>query len=386
MSMKTAGVICEYDPFHNGHKYMLDELRRRGAQRIICLMSGEAVQRGGFASLPAHYRAEAAVECGADAVFELPYPWSSGSAGYFAAAGVYILAALGADTIAFGSESGDIQKLISMAGTVSDGELKVRTAHGPEGTAKSYLCAAGIDGISPNDLLGVEYIRTARKMGLDIGFETVRRVGAGHGAISENVIFSSAAQIRKELFDGIISENVPDVMREKIEKAVAVGDCLVSADRISSAILGWWRLTSTSESGKYAECGGGVAQLLQKSAVNAGSFAEMMSAAATKKYTNARLRRAVLFAMTGVTAEDLHSLPAYVRLLAANEQGRRFLSEIRKSTKIPVVTKPSRIPDFSDAKRQHELSLRLDALATLSRPVPRCQTESVRRSPEIKGK
>ena len=106
--MKNVGIICEYNPLHGGHKYMISRLREMGAERVICLMSGNAVQRGDLAIMPRRLRSASAVSAGADVVFELPFPYSMGSAEFFASAGVDILARLGVDTIAFGSESGDI--------------------------------------------------------------------------------------------------------------------------------------------------------------------------------------------------------------------------------------------------------------------------------------
>ena len=109
--MKNVGIICEYNPLHGGHKYMFSRLREMGAEKIVCLMSGNAVQRGDFAIMPKNLRAVSASSEGADIVFELPFPYSMGSAEFFASAGVDILARLGVDTIAFGSESGDIELL-----------------------------------------------------------------------------------------------------------------------------------------------------------------------------------------------------------------------------------------------------------------------------------
>ena len=113
--MKTVGIICEYNPFHEGHEYMINELRRGGAESIVCIMSGNAVQRGELAILPKNRRAAAALASGADAVLELPYPWCAASAEFFARAGVYALAALGVDTIAFGSECADAEALSAAA-------------------------------------------------------------------------------------------------------------------------------------------------------------------------------------------------------------------------------------------------------------------------------
>lgn len=467
--MKTVGIICEYDPFHNGHKYMIDRLREKGADRVICLMSGDVTQRGEFAILPKKYRAEAAVLGGADAVFELPYPWCSASAGYFSSAGVYLLAALGVDTVAFGSECGDIDYLMETAeklpNKISGGNCRSST-----GTAKEYLSLVGLDGAGANDVLGVEYIRSARRLGLDLKFETIKRIGAGHGELSdseyggdkpcaiecsdavrfddessagespadehfveecsaeeccdhvedkEKKVYPSATDLReriirtvtagwiqeeiqkeplrgipKEASEGIpkeateeimreIPKEMPTEMRERIALAILSGDCPVTTDAVETAVLAYWRITLPEESGRFAECGGGVAERLHKAAKTSGTYREMIAAAATKKYTNARLKRAAIFAMTGVKSEDLHGLPAYVTLLAANGEGRAFLAERRRTRTVPVVTKPSRVPKVRGAERQNELSRRMDALTTLARPVPCGGGQILRQSPAV---
>ena len=149
-------------------------------------------------------------------------------------------------------------------------------------------------------------------------------------------------------------------------------------DNLSAAILSFWRTADPAEAGKFAECGGGVAGLLRHAAEEVGNFADMTAAAATKKYTNARLRRAILFGMTGITHADLRGAPTYVRLLCANERGRTYLASIRRTKTIAVVTKPCRIPAGEAALRQREMGRRLDALLTLACPVPMALTEEAR--------
>lgn len=380
--MKTAGIICEYDPFHKGHEYMISELRRAGVENVVCVMSGNSVQRGEPAILPREYRAEAAVCGGADAVFELPYPWCSASAGDFARAGVTILAALGCDTVAFGSETGDLPLIEDCAAhmTATDGEEKATgmTCRNSVGTAGEFLRRTGADILGPNDLLGANYISAARTAGLDgLDFFPVKRLGAGHDS-GEDGEYPSASGLRTHILREQIPQGMPEKMRENLIRAVSSGRCPVTFDNLSAAILSFWRTADPAETGKYAECGGGVAGLLRRAAEKTGNYADMAAAAATKKYTNARLRRAILFGMTGVMPDDLRGTPAYVRLLCANERGRAYLASIRGTKNIAVVTKPCRIPSGDAACRQREMGRRLDALLTLACPVPVALTEEAR--------
>lgn len=369
--MKTVGIICEYDPFHSGHEYLIRELRRAGAERVICLMSGDSVQRGELAILPKRYRARAAAACGADAVFELPYPWCSASAEFFAAAGVFLLRKLGVDTIAFGSETADLPALEAAADRAvrlrNGGMTETGTA---EGTAERYFAALGLPDAGPNDILGVEYLKAARLQGADVDFFPVRRTGAGHGS-REAAAYPSASFLRERIAAGEVPDGMPEAMRAELCAAIAKGDCPVRTDRLSAALLAYWRLTDPAVSGKFAECGGGVSGRLHRAALRAGSAEKMLAWAATKKYTASRLRRAALFALTGVTSEDLRARPGYVLLLAAGMEGRRFLSARRRTGEIPIVTKPSRRPaETAEQRRQGSLSDAMDAISTLARPEP----------------
>lgn len=368
--MKTVGIICEYDPFHNGHRYMIDTLREAGARRIICLMSGSTVQRGEAAILPAEYRSRAALACGADAVFELPYPWCSAGAEAFAAAGIYILWKLGADTVAFGSESADLSLLTAAAERAADFKARPeRTRRDGTGTAKEYFDALGMSDLSPNDILGVEYVKAARLLGAELNFFPIRRIGAGHGS-DESSAYPSASALRREIGQGSVPSGMPVPMCEELALAIANGDCPILSENLSGATLAYWRLTDPSVSGDFAECGGGVAGRLHSASLRAGTSEEMFRLAATKKYTASRLRRAALFAMTGVHPDDIRALPSYVRLLGAGDEGRAFLAEGRRTREIPVVTKPSRIPEGERAQRQTALGDAAEALMTLARPTP----------------
>ena len=156
--MRHVGIICEYNPFHGGHLHLIKAVR--GAQTVICLMSGNFTQRGEAALLPPVARAAMAVEAGADLVLELPFPFAASSARYFATAGVRALFALGADTLAFGSECGDLARLQALAekapeGNCREGETLLTQS---TGDAAAYFEALG-EAVSSNDILGIEYLR-----------------------------------------------------------------------------------------------------------------------------------------------------------------------------------------------------------------------------------
>ncbi len=355
--MKNVGIICEYNPLHGGHKYLMERLRAMGAERIVCLMSGNSVQRGDFAILPKHVRAACAIEAGADAVFELPYPYSSGSAEFFAGAGVDILARLGVDTIAFGSESGDIAKLEELTSKALD---FVPSEDKAIGIAEGYFASLG--NIGSNEILGVEYIKAGKRLAPDMKFVTIRREGAGYHGTDTVSGYPSATELRLAIAEGTLdrysSLQIPPESKKAIE-----ANAPVFLKSIESAVLAFWRMCDIQSVSECAECGGGVAQRLMSAAREASTLEEMMTSAATKRYTDSRLRRACLFGMTGVKLSDLKARAPYVCLLAANKQGIEFVSSAED---IEVVSKPSKIPEGEQSLRQFELSCRFDSLYTLA--------------------
>ncbi|MBO5700940.1 MAG: nucleotidyltransferase family protein [Clostridia bacterium] len=377
--MKNVGIICEYNPLHGGHKYMIETLRAMGAERIICLMSGNCVQRGDFAVIPKNRRALSAIEAGADAVFELPFPYSAGGAEFFATAGVDILNRLGVDTIAFGSETGNVEKLRKVA---ERSELFVPSANKSIGTAEDYFSALGKD-YDPNDILGIEYLKAGKKLAPDLEFMTVKREGAGYHGEAEKGAYPSATEIRRAIADGELGKysdiQLPPESRRAIEAAAAEGETAYLKN-IESAILSFWRLCDVDAVSECAECGGGVAQRIMSAARASGDLEHMISVMATKRYTDSRLRRAVIFGMTGVKKWDLKERAAYVNLLAANEKGLAFVSDVKD---IAVVSKPSKIPDSVRAIRQFTLGQHLESLYTLAMTSPRESGTFLRQSPTI---
>lgn len=358
---------------------MIGILRAMGAERIICLMSGNAVQRGDLAVIPKNRRAMSAIEAGADAVFELPFPYSMGSAEFFASAGVDILNRLGVDTVAFGSETGDVGKLREIA---ERSELLIPSGNKSIGTAEEYFAALGKD-CDPNDILGIEYLKAGKKLAPKLDFVTVKREGAGYHGDSADGTYPSATELRRAIADGELDKynesQLPPESRRAIESAAAEGE-IAYLKNIEGAILSFWRLCDAEKVAECAECGGGVAQRIMSAARASGSLGHMTSLMATKRYTDSRLRRALIFGMTGVKRGDLRERAAYVNLLAANEKGLEFLSDLKD---IEVLSKPSRIPDSVRSIRQFTLGQRLESLYTLAMESPRESGIFLRQSPQI---
>lgn len=370
--MSNFCIVCEFNPFHNGHGYLLDEARRMGAETVTCIMSGNATQRGELAVTDKYLRARVAIECGADLVLELPFPWSSASADYFASAAVSVAMNFG-DTLFFGSECGDI-KLLTEAATVCEtadfkAEFGERVKSG-EGAAAAYSAALAVRGfaeLSSNDLLGIAYIRAAERMGADMSYATVKRVGAAYNDDSiRDGEFPSATALRAAIESGQTDYSerlMPRVMADILRREIENGR-ITDMKEADSAYLVYFRMCSESELENIADAGGGIVNRLISSAKKSVSVEDMLSKARTKRYTDARLRRAALFCLTGTEAHMMNRRPEYTTLLGANTKGRELLSKNRRQDGISVITKPADAPRMSE---QYMLSERLDILYGVAR-------------------
>ena len=390
--MSTVGIICEYDPFHTGHLRQIELARQNGADTVVCLMSGNSTQRGSFACADKYVRAEAALVSGADLVLELPYPYSSSAAEYFAAAGVCIFDSLGVDELNFGSECGDIDLLYDAANVTASAEYvnayrKILGGEPDTGSAEAYAKAyLSITGgelpTSPNDMLGVSYCRAAIKAKTDMKLKTVKREGAGYSdADAGKYEYPSATSIRwlfdKREFDKAFSY-MPRSSAECYARAKDEGLFPTDVNKLETAILSFFRLADVNAFDNIADASDGLGRRLIAAAKNASDLEEFYREASTKRYTDARIRRATLYCMTGVTVDDLRRTPEYTVLLAANKRGRAFLSKI-PDTAPKIVTKPADAPSC----RQAELSAKLDALYTLILPKSLKSSEFLRRHPKI---
>lgn len=366
------GIVCEFNPLHEGHVYLFDKARELSAANIVCVMSGNAVQRGELAMFDKYKRAELAVKRGADLVLELPYPYSAASAEYFATAGVKLLAPF-CDAIIFGSECGDIELLkraaeISLSDSFSC-EFEAKKKDG-EGAAAAYfsLLEAKIGiALSSNDILGVEYIKAAKKHSLKLEFFTVKRQGSAYRDDAlENGKIPSASAIRRAVSNGDFDalEALDGELLSLIKELSDSGE-ITDMKLLERAYLAYFRLIDPASISGFAECDGGVAERICMAARESCDLEGFFDAVRTKRYTDAKLRRAMLFAITGVDKDSLSSAPEYTCLLAANGSGRELLAANKKlkNSSVRVITKPADAPHET---RQFVLDEKLNSLFTLA--------------------
>ena len=346
--MSVVGMVCEFNPFHNGHQYLLDTLRRQGADTIVCAMSGNFVQRGDAAIADKAARAEMAIRCGADVVFEIPTPWAMATAETFARGGVELLAMAGCDTIAFGSECGEIEPLQAMADVLCDDEIMLTTKrHLDSGVtyAKArQLAAAERLGEKaelleqPNNTLAVEYLKAVRRLEVDIKYKTIQRIGGTHDGAPAGE-FASASYLRELIKSGKpVDSYVPCIVAEILRKAVEQGNCPIDIMFCERAILAKLRAMSEEEFAAYDKGREGLYHRLYDAVRQATTLDEVLTLAKTKRYPMARLRRMVLSVWLDMR-ETPEKVP-YLRVLAANGQGRKHL-RILQDSGVPVLTKPA---------------------------------------------
>ena len=412
--MLSSGVICEFNPFHSGHAYLLSRMREQVGEDgcVVCFMSGRFVQRGEAAVADPYLRARMALEGGADLVLELPFPWSAGSAEHFAAAGVSLAARMGVDTLTFGSECGDGDLLARTAEAVDHPEFGATYAalcRRGMGTAAAYSealrkVAAGTGAPLPegfptsNDLLGIAYLRALGRLaasGRSVPeAAVVTRLGAGYreDLLTEGA-YPSATALRVLLqeaacdptaLEAILAGTMPDGALEILLDGVRAGEMPLEGGRLNRFYHALYRLMSPAEAEGFAEWGGGLGGHVCRHAREASTPEGFYREIRTKQYPDARLRRAMLFGATGITAEDLRSAPAYTTLLAASRRGCAFLKAWQRANRDPadgftVVTKPADAP----AGRQRDMGELADALFTLCFPTPRAAGDMLRRSPRV---
>jgi len=310
------------------------------------------------------------VAAGADLVLELPFPFCAASARYFATAGVRALGALGVDTLAFGSESADVKTLQALAQAAPDGYYRQRAVNGAQniGDAAAYFAALGTQ-ISSNDILGVEYLRAMAQEAPQLTPFVLRREGAEYRqTVLENGGYPSAAALRLALGEGTdIAPYLPSAVQEVFRAAKAEYG-IAKIARLGAPMLALLRAYGDKNEffEETADCSGGLCQRLVKAAHVAGDYESLCQAAATKRYTDGRIRRALLYMLAGVRHSDLATHPVYLRLLAANARGREFLNETARRRIIPVVTKQADIAGLGvSAARQRELAQVSDGLYAL---------------------
>ena len=348
--MQTVGVICEYNPFHLGHARQLELLRQKlGPETaIVCLMSGNYVQRGEPAIFDKCVRARAAAEAGADLVLELPVTAVLRSAEGFAAEGVRILSALGCGFLGFGCESGDGDASLRAAEASCMPEFE-QALHTNMQTGLSYaaarqraLEALGQDGqllMKPNDILAFEYCRALLTQNSPMRPLAVLRPGDYHAYTPDAEKPSATAGRRLILSGGDWRRYVPAecLYEEAAPHALIWGERAMLARLRGLEKQDWARAAHGSE---------GLWSKVWRAVQTQPDYEHILEAAKSKRYPRTRLQRLLLCAYLGIDAGQLAEVPPYVRALAFDEQGQTLLRQAKKRGEICLVNAGQRPPDL----------------------------------------
>ena len=383
--MNCVGVIAEYNPFHNGHRYMLTEAKRlTGADTLVACMSASFVQRGEPGMADKFTRAKWALENGADIVIELPDVFSCACAERFASGAVRILLGAGVmDALCFGSECGDTELLRETAFADADPD-KLREALARGLSYPRAVAEAGA-GLSPNDILGVEYLRALKRYSPDTPAFAVKRIG-GYDDRELAGEYSSAAAIRRalapcadiarispKLFDSLCSA-MPRGVLEDIAGLIHEGVCPAGLDRLSPVLLYKLRSMSAEDIAELPEVSEGLENLFKKYSAEEGDCGRMLEGVKSKRYTMARLKRICMCALLGVTEELQAAAHAddrylYARVLGIREDASPLLARMSERAKIPVIAQASdRNALCPEARRVESISALAHRIRALANP------------------
>ena len=387
--MKIAGIVAEYNPFHNGHAYHIERTRSLesgcGATHIVAVMSGNFVQRGEPAIMPKAERVRTAMAGGADLILELPLPWAMASAEAFAFGAVSILDSLGCiDTLSFGSECGDTHLLEKAVDALEShrfsGLLRLYLDMGisfPDARQRAVREIAGNKTAvlfeSANNTLGIEYIKALRRLHSPIRPYTVQRFGAGHDEELPVGDIASASAVRRIIRAGRIDNAIaylPAATRNIAYKSIQEGRGPAEIRQIERAVLASLRLMSRDMLAELPGISEGLENRLYDAIRQSGSLEELMTCVKTKRYTMTRVRRLILAGFLGLKAGFEKQSPPYIRVLGTNERGMEIL-KAAKGSQISLISRSGRFATLGDpAQRVFELECRAADLYALTLPTP----------------
>lgn len=368
--MKIASIISEYNPFHNGHKYQIEEARKiTGCDGIVALMSGNFVQRGDFAVFPKEVRAKAALNCGIDLVLDNPSVCVLRSAEGYAKASVYTLNSIGCiDYLVFGAEHSNIDDLQKIAEFLANenNEYKemlsenlskgVSFASARASSVSQYLGCEAQEILSyPNNLLAIEYLKELIRENSSIKPVLIPRTGTGHNSTITNGNFASASYIRENMDN--ISNFVP-------ENAYTIYNGLspLSIKAAEKAIISSLILMSREQLAETPDISEGLENKIKKALEDSNSLEEIFSKVKSKRYAYSRIRRGVLCAFLGITKEWAGMMPEYIKIQDFNETGQRILKYAKKHTSIPLIKNASPILKNEKAMKLWKKELEFDKL------------------------
>ena len=384
--MKTVGLITEYNPFHNGHAYHIEKAKMlTGADRVIVVMSGDFVQRGAPAVMPKHLRTESALLSGASLIIELPVCFATGSAEYFAQGSISLLNQLGCiDSICFGSECGDLHLLKEIAQILADEPIEYQTALKQALKEGASFPAARQEALniysdkyseilaSPNNILGIEYLKALAKIHSKMEPFTIKRIGAGYHDMDIDGQFSSATAIRSDIYQladvNSSSESIPlthiqtqvpsschELMKKNYQTRYPV-----KADDFSLLLKAKLLSETAGSLSHYLDMSPELANRILRLRNDYLSFEQFCDLLKTKELTRSRISRSLIHVLLGITNDWLTAMKApapYARILGFRKDHADLLGILKQTSDIPLITSPARAVLADTARQMLELDI-----------------------------
>lgn len=345
--MKSIGIIAEYNPFHNGHLYHIEKIKEKYPDySIVLVMTGNFTERGDVAVIDKWKRTEISLKHGVDLVIELPYPFATQSADYFAYGAVTILEKLNCEKVIFGSESNSVDSLYLIANTQIDNPeferlVKIYSKMGNNyptalSLALKDLTNKKID--EPNDLLGISYIKTILKNNYKIKYETIKRTNDYHSKELDKEI-SSASSIREAL------KNNLDISKQIPKDTISYYTDLHFIEDYFDILK--YKIMTEKDLSIYHTVEEGIDKLLKKKIIEANSYSELISLVKSKRYTYNKITRMLLHILCNFTKDkaNLFKDISYIRILGFNDTGKSYLNKVKKNIDVPIISKICRNKD-----------------------------------------
>ena len=397
--MKVCGIVAEYNPFHNGHKYQIEQTKKlTGCDTIIAVMSGNFMQRGIPASFDKWTRAKIAVENNdVDLVIELPVCYATASAEYFAHGAIGILDALNCvDYLSFGSKYNDVEVLKRIASVLHSEpeeyknllqkELKKGTSFplARSNALKNFLKKEFNSKIletillDSNNILGIEYLKALLTYDSPITPCAIERIGGDYMSTEIVGNFCSANGIREMLESNNLS-NLSSVLPAPtlsiLQEQLTLGKAPMMLKNFEKEILFLLRRLSTTELSQIADVTDGLENVMKKASLESFTIEQLIENIKTKRYTKTRVQRILIHSLLGITKgilQEQKETPQYARVLAFSKKGKELISEATKKSRIPIVTSVSRFLKNATETQKEMLALDIQAtnIYTLGYPVP----------------
>ncbi len=372
--MKVAAVICEYNPFHNGHKYQIEKAREvTGCNAVVGMMSGNFVQRGDFAVFDKVTRADAAISCGVDLIIENPATFVLRSAEGYADAAVKTLSSLGCiDYLFFGAEHDsldDLQKIAQLLATESVEFKKLLTEYMSEGTSFPRARASAVSDMlgkeaeeilgKPNNLLSIEYLKALIRQKSNLEPVLIQRTCAEHHSMTPNGNFASATYIREQIVNGNYDalKLVPKEVEEAYSKSMPFSD-FAAEKAIMSAIC----LMPKEKLKMTPDISEGLENKIKDAVMNCESLDKLYESVKSKRYAYSRVRRSILCAFLGITEDDAKLSPKYIKPIAFNDIGQEILNMAKKTASLPIAKNARAILKDNDAMSIWRRELEFDRI------------------------